>query len=182
MMTDKEKKIVTEEAEETEKAAEGDTEEITVEEPVVIEDKPKEDDAQKKINEYKDIAQRLQAEFDNYRKRNNESVRIARNDGINDVVIALLPVLDNFERGIATIEDDAAKNGMELIYKQTVALLKKFDVDEIDSLGKEFDPKLHHAIAQCEEEGKNNVIVEVYQKGYKRKDKVLRPSMVKVAR
>ncbi len=178
-MTDKEEKVVTEDNTE---AVETSDEEIAVEEPVVIENKPSEDETQKKINEYKDIAQRLQAEFDNYRKRNNESVRVARNDGINDVVIALFPILDNFERGLAAIEDEAAKSGMELIYKQTVALLNKFDVEEIDALGKEFDPKLHHAIAQCEEEGKTDIVVEVYQKGYKRKDKVLRPSMVKVAR
>lgn len=178
-MTDKEEKVVTEDNTE---AVETSDEEIAVEEPVVIENKPSEDETQKKINEYKDIAQRLQAEFDNYRKRNNESVSVARNDGINDVVIALFPILDNFERGLAAIEDEAAKSGMELIYKQTVALLNKFDVEEIDALGKEFDPKLHHAIAQCEEEGKTDIVVEVYQKGYKRKDKVLRPSMVKVAR
>lgn len=178
-MTDKEEKVVTEDNTE---AVETSDEGIAVEEPVVIENKPSEDETQKKINEYKDIAQRLQAEFDNYRKRNNESVRVARNDGINDVVIALFPILDNFERGLAAIEDEAAKSGMELIYKQTVALLNKFDVEEIDALGKEFDPKLHHAIAQCEEEGKTDIVVEVYQKGYKRKDKVLRPSMVKVAR
>ncbi len=178
-MTDKEEKVVTEDNTE---AVETSDEEIAVEEPIVIENKPSEDETQKKINEYKDIAQRLQAEFDNYRKRNNESVRVARNDGINDVVIALFPILDNFERGLAAIEDEAAKSGMELIYKQTVALLNKFDVEEIDALGKEFDPKLHHAIAQCEEEGKTDIVVEVYQKGYKRKDKVLRPSMVKVAR
>lgn len=178
-MTDKEEKVVTEDNTE---AVETSDEEIAVEEPIVIENKPSEDETQKKINEYKDIAQRLQAEFDNYRKRNNESVRVARNDGINDVVIALFPILDNFERGLAAIEDEAVKSGMELIYKQTVALLNKFDVEEIDALGKEFDPKLHHAIAQCEEEGKTDIVVEVYQKGYKRKDKVLRPSMVKVAR
>ena len=94
-MTDKEEKVVTEDNTE---AVETSDEEIAVEEPIVIENKPSEDETQKKINEYKDIAQRLQAEFDNYRKRNNESVRVARNDGINDVVIALFPILDNFER------------------------------------------------------------------------------------
>lgn len=161
------------------------------EEPVVIEENTEceekcepiviADETQKKIDEYKDIAQRLQAEFDNYRKRNNESVSIARSDGINDVICALLDVLDNFERGIASVDDEKAKSGMELIYKQMLALLIKFDVVEIEALGKEFDPKLHHAIAQCEDSEKANTIVEVYQKGYKRKDKVLRASMVKVA-
>lgn len=135
----------------------------------------------KKADEFKEMAQRIQAEFDNYRKRNNESVRIARNDGINDVIVALFPILDNFERAISSITEESAKSGIELIYKQTVALLSKFDVNEIDALGQEFDPKFHHAIAQCEDDENANKIVEVYQKGYIRKDKVLRPSMVKVA-
>ena len=161
------------------------------EEPVVIEENTEceeecepiviADETQKKIDEYKDIAQRLQAEFDNYRKRNNESVKIARSDGINDVICALLDVLDNFERGIASVDDEKAKSGMELIYKQMLGLLTKFDVVEIEALGKEFDPKFHHAIAQCEDSENANTVVEVYQKGYKRKDKVLRASMVKVA-
>lgn len=174
-------KTVNNENEETVTITEEETEtketECDVEcEPIVIAD-----ETQKKIDEYKDMAQRLQAEFDNYRKRNNESVRIARSDGINDVICALLDVIDNFERGISTVTDENAKSGMELIYKQILALLTKFDVVEIEAKGKEFDPKFHHAIAQCEDGEKANTVVEVYQKGYKRKDKVLRPSMVKVA-
>ena len=140
-----------------------------------------EEETLKQINEFKDLAQRIQAEFDNYRKRNNESIRIARNDGINDVIIALLPILDNFERALGSISDENIKSGVELIYKQNVALLSKFDVTEIEALGMDFDPKIHHAIAQCEDSDNANKVVEVFQKGYKRKDKVLRPSLVKVA-
>lgn len=152
------------------------------EEPIVIaEEDSAEDLAQKQILEYKDMLQRLQAEFDNYRKRNNESVHNARNDGIDDVICALFPILDNFERGLAAIADENAKSGVELIYRQFLALFNKFNVEEIKALDEEFNPKYHHAIAQCEDNEKANKIVEVYQKGYKRKDKVLRPSMVKVA-
>ena len=139
------------------------------------------EEANKKVEEYKDLTQRLQAEFDNFRKRNAESTRIARNDGINDVIISLLPVLDDFERGINATENESAKNGMELIYKKIVNLLNKYDAVEIEALGAEFDPQYHHAIAQCEDTENSNKVVEVFQKGYQRKDKVLRPAMVKVA-
>ena len=149
------------------------------EESIVIEDEPI--DPQKQSDEYKDMLQRLQAEFDNFRKRNNESVRVARNDGINDVIVAMLPIIDNFERGIAAVADETAKNGMELILKQMLSLFAKFDVEEIESLGKEFDPKYHHAITKCDDEVNSNKVVEVFQKGYKRKDKVLRAALVKVA-
>ena len=137
-------------------------------------------EAQKAADEFKDMAQRLQAEFDNYRKRNLESVRIAREDGKEDVLIVLLPVLDNFERGLNAL-DETAKHGVELIYKQVLSILEKYEVKEIEALGKPFDPQFHHAIAQCDDPEKANVVVEVFQKGYIRKNKVLRPSLVKVA-
>ena len=92
-----------------------------------------------------------------------------------------LPIIDNFERGIAAVADETAKNGMELILKQMLSLFAKFDVEEIESLGKDFDPKYHHAIAKCDDEVNSNKVVEVFQKGYKRKDKVLRAALVKVA-
>ena len=170
-MSDKEKEEVTLE------------EEITSfdEDPIVNGENAEINEAQKQVDEYKDMLQRLQAEFDNYRKRNNEASKIARNDGINDVLIGLLSVIDNFERGIALVVDDKAKSGMELICKQLVAVLTKFDVEEIKAIDEDFDPKYHHAIAQCDDAEKSNKIVEVFQKGYKRKDKVLRPALVKVA-
>ena len=170
-MAEKEKKTNNEEKEEI----------LSEDEPIVIEEESSEDLVEKQINEYKDMLQRLQAEFDNYRKRNNESVHNARNDGIDDVICALFPILDNFERGLSAITDESAKSGVDLIYKQFLALFGKFNVEEIKALDEEFNPKYHHAIAQCEDSEKTNKVVEVYQKGYKRKDKVLRPSMVKVA-
>lgn len=126
------------------------------------------------------MAQRVQAEFDNYRRRNAEAVRIARADGIDDVINALLPVLDNFERGIQAVEE-SARSGIELIFKQVTSILEKFEVKEIEALNKEFDPNFHHAIAKCDDKEKENTVVEVFQKGYIRKNKVLRPAMVKVA-
>ena len=137
-------------------------------------------EAQTAAEEYKGMAQRIQAEFDNYRKRNVESVRIAREDGKEDVLTALLSVLDNFERGLNAL-DEQSKPGVELIYKQVLSILDKFDVKEIEALGKPFDPQFHHAIAQCEDAENANTVVEVFQKGYIRKNKVLRPTLVKVA-
>lgn len=150
-------------------------------ETIIIEEKDSLEEANKKIEEYKDIAQRLQAEFDNYRKRNNESIKNAKSEGIYAVIEGLLPVLDNFERGLETITDDVIKSGMGLIYKQLLMILTKYNIEEIKALGEIFDPKYHHAIAQCDDPDNANKIVEVYQKGYKCKDKVLRASMVKVA-
>lgn len=136
--------------------------------------------ALKKADEYKDMAQRVQAEFDNYRRRNAEAVRNARHDGSDDVIMALLPVIDNFERGLQAV-DESARTGIELIFKQVTAILEKFGVKEIEALGAAFNPSYHHAIAKCDDPEKENTVVEVFQKGYIRNNRVLRPAMVKVA-
>ncbi len=137
-------------------------------------------EALKKAEEFKDMAQRVQAEFDNYRRRNAEAVRNARHDGCDDVIMALLPVIDNFERGMQAVED-SARTGIELIFKQVLAILEKFGVKEIAALGAEFNPNYHHAIAKCDDPENENTVVEVFQKGYIRNNKILRPAMVKVA-
>ncbi len=177
-MTEKKKKTKEEEI----KKAEEKTEELNENsEPIQI---PSDDaeitDKKSEADEYKDMLQRLQAEFDNYRKRNQESIKTARNDGINEMILELLPVMDSFERGLGTVEE-SAKAGLELICKQLGNLLTKYGVEEIDALGKDFDPNYHHAIAQCEDAENANKVVEVFQKGYIRKEKVLRAALVKVA-
>jgi len=152
-----------------------------VTETVVEETVPSElEVALKSAAEFKDMAQRIQAEFDNFRKRNAEAVKNARNDGTDAVIEMILPVLDNFERGMASVEQ-SAKTGMELIYKQILGIFEKLGVKEIDALDCPFDPNYHHAIARCDDSENANVIVEVFQKGYIRNNKVLRPAMVKVA-
>ena len=163
------------------KKAKSETEE-EITEPIQISDEQAvfEPETIDKAEEYKDLLQRLQAEFDNYRKRNAESVKIARCDGINEMILELLPIMDSFERGIASL-DESAKGGMELICKQLSNLFTKYEVEEIPSVGEQFDPNVHHAIAQCDDAENAGKIVEVYQKGYKRKNKVLRASLVKVA-
>lgn len=144
------------------------------------------EEAKQTAEEYKDLLQRLQAEFENYRKRTAESARISRGDGICDVIIELLPVIDNFERGLAVIQDQTSKSGMELILKQLKDILKKFDVCEIEAMGQAFNPDMHHAIAkeesgEAQDDGEIKV-VEVYSKGYRNKTKILRPAMVKVSK
>ncbi len=137
--------------------------------------------AQTKMEEYKADAQRIQAEFDNYRKRNVESVKQARLDGGNDVVLAMLPVLDTVEIAINMIGDEATKSGVQLIEKKFHEVFAKFGVTAIDALNTEFDPNLHNAIMQVEDDENSGKVVEVLQKGYIRDGKVIRPAMVKVA-
>lgn len=137
--------------------------------------------AQAKMEEYKDMLQRLQAEFDNYRKRNTEAVKQARADGGNDVVLAMLPVLDTVEIAIKMIADDATKAGVQLIEKKFQEVFNKYGVKEIEALGSDFDPNLHNAVMQVEDENNSGKVVEVLQKGYTRDGKVIRYSMVKVA-
>ena len=137
--------------------------------------------AQTKMEEYKADAQRIQAEFDNYRKRNVESVKQARLDGGNDVVLAMLPVLDTVEIAINMIGDEATKSGVQLIEKKFHEVFAKFGVTAIDALNTEFDPNLHNAIMQVEDGENSGKVVEVLQKGYIRDGKVIRPAMVKVA-
>ncbi len=137
--------------------------------------------AQAKMEEYKDLAQRTQADFDNFRKRNAESVKQARIDGGNDVVISILPVLDTVEIAINMINDEATKAGVQLIQKKFQEVFAKYGIKEIEALGKEFDPNLHNAIMQVEDAENAGKVVEVLQKGYTRDGKIIRYSMVKVA-
>ena len=137
--------------------------------------------AQAKMEEYKDLAQRTQADFDNFRKRNAEAVKQARADGGNDVVNSMLPVLDTVEIAINMISDEATKSGVQLIQKKFQEVFSKYGVKEIEALGSEFDPNLHNAVMQVEDAENTGKVVEVLQKGYTRDGKVIRPSMVKVA-
>lgn len=137
--------------------------------------------AQSKMEEYKADAQRIQAEFDNYRKRNLESIKQAKADGGNDVVLAMLPVLDTVEIAIKMIPDEATKSGVQLIEKKFHEVFTKFGVQEIEALGQDFDPNLHNAVMQVEDADNVGKVVEVLQKGYMRDNKVIRYAMVKVA-
>ena len=140
--------------------------------------------ANAKTAEYLAMAQRVQADFENFRKR-NESVRAdAYTDGRRDVATVMLPVLDNLERAVgaaANCEDEGLKNGIELVLKQMNEVYQKLDVTPIDRTGEKFDPNLENAVLQgTEDEGEPGTVCQVLQKGYKMGDRVLRHAMVKV--
>lgn len=142
--------------------------------------------AKNEANEHFTHLQRLQAEFDNYRKRTQKEKEETIKYAAERIVEALLPILDNFERAVnssKTNQDfDAFSQGVEMIFKQMQSTLSKEGLNPIESVGQPFDPKLHDAVLQVEsEEYPENTVVEELQKGYYLKEKVLRPSMVKVS-
>ena len=142
------------------------------------------DEANAKANEYLALAQRVQADFENFRRR-NESVRTdAYADGRKDTAALMLPVLDNLERAVeaaADSQDEALKSGVEMVLKQMTDAYGKMDVKPIDRLGEKFDPNLENAIMQgTAEEGEPGTVCQVLQKGYMMGDRVLRHAMVKV--
>ncbi len=144
------------------------------------------DKAKAKIDELNDKVMRQMAEFENYRKRTEKEKQSMFEVGAKSVIEKLLPVVDNFERGLATLSEEEAQGGfakgIEMVYKQLMEELSKLEVKPIEAVGKEFDPNLHNAVMHVEdEEAGENIIVEEFQKGYTYRDAVVRHSMVKVA-
>ena len=142
------------------------------------------DEANAKAAEYLALAQRVQADFENYRRRNENIRADAYADGRKDTAALMLPVLDNLERAVeasADSTDDALRNGVQMVLKQMTEAYGKMNVKPIDRLGEKFDPNLENAIMQgTEEEGEPGTVCQVLQKGYMIGDKVLRHAMVKV--
>ena len=168
-------------------------EEIAAEEEAVKEELPAEaqaqetdDDplkkAQAQADEYLDMAQRVQAEFENYRRRTKATRAEAFEDGAREVIRSLLPVMDNLERAIGQDSpDEALLTGVKLVHKQLMETLEKRGVEEISRLGEKFDPNLENAVMQgTPDEGEPGCVCAVLQKGYKMGDFVLRHAMVKV--
>lgn len=129
--------------------------------------------------------QRTMAEFDNFRKRTIKEKAQMYESGAKEVLDKLLPVIDNFERAFdAATEDhkeDPFVKGIDMIYKQVLAMLDELGIEEIEALNQPFNPDLHHAVQhEASEDHEDNMVVAVYQKGYTYKDTVLRYSMVKV--
>lgn len=131
----------------------------------------------------KDKYLRLLAEYDNFRKRSVSERLNASADATARAALEVISVIDNFERAVAAeCSDENYKKGVEMIYDQFIEVIKKLGVEEIDALGKEFDPNLHNAVTQVEDENfGENTVSQVYQKGYKLGDKVIRCAMVVVA-
>ncbi len=177
-----EKEMNQEVVEETVETPVEETEE-TVEETT---EKVKKDAKDEKIEDLTDKLLRQMAEFDNFRKRTEKEKAAMFDIGAKSVIDKLLPVVDNFERGLGTIEeedkDDAFVAGMQMVYKQIMTMFETIGVKAIEAVGKEFNPDLHNAVMHVEdEEVGENIIVEEFQKGYTYHDIVVRYSMVKVA-
>ncbi|MGM0828416.1 MAG: nucleotide exchange factor GrpE [Bacillota bacterium] len=138
-----------------------------------------------KLNESENRYLRLRADFDNFRRRVNLESEAKEKYRAQGLITELLPALDNFERALnIDADNDQTKTllqGMEMVHRSIVEALKKEGVEPIEAVGQEFDPHLHQAVMQTEDENfDSNVVVEEFQKGYKLKDRVIRPSMVKV--
>ena len=148
--------------------------------------KTKEEILTAQLAEEKDKYTRLIAEFDNFRKRNEKEKDAMYDFGAKSVIEKILPVLDNFERGLAALpeeeKDSSFAQGMDKTYKQFQEILTGLGVKPIEAVGKEFNPDLHSAVMHVDDESVGeNIVVEEFQKGYTYKDKLVRPSMVKVA-
>ena len=148
--------------------------------------KEKKDKKDLQIEELTDKLKRSMAEFENFRRRTEKEKAAMFEVGAKSVIEKILPVVDNFERGMASLSEEEAQSpfaeGMDKIYKQLLTVLESMEVKPIEALGKEFDPNFHNAVMHVEdEEAGENIIVEEFQKGYLYRDSVIRHSMVKVA-
>ena len=140
-----------------------------------------------RIKELEEKLVRNQAELINYKRRKDDEVSRMLKYSQEDIILEILPIIDNFERAIKlddnNLEDELSKflNGFKMIYTNLIEVLNKYEVKEIEALGKEFDPTYHQAVLTDKDESKaSGTVLEVLQKGYMYKDKVIRVSMVKV--
>ena len=145
----------------------------------------KDNKLQEKVDELEDRVKRQMAEFDNFRKRTEKEKSAMFETGAKSVIEKILPVVDNFERGLAALSEEEMKQpfaeGMNMVYKQLMTELDKLEVKPIEAVGCEFDPNLHNAVMQVEsEEYETGIIAQELQKGYTYRDTVVRHSMVAV--
>lgn len=148
--------------------------------------KNKKDKKDEKIEELTDRLTRQIAEFDNFRKRTEKEKSHMYEVGAKDIIDKILPVVDNFERGLGAVGEEEKENpfvqGMEMVYKQLMTTLEEVGVKPIEAVGKEFDPEFHNAVMHVEDENfGENIVTEEFQKGYTYRDSIVRHSMVKVA-
>lgn len=148
--------------------------------------KNKKDKKDEKIEELTDRLTRQMAEFDNFRKRTEKEKSQMYEIGAKDIIDKILPVVDNFERGLNGVKEEEKNDpfiqGMEMVYKQLLTTLEGVGVKPIEAVGKEFNPDFHNAVMHVEDENfGENIVAEEFQKGYMYRDSVVRHSMVKVA-
>lgn len=145
----------------------------------------KKDKAKEKIEELEDRVKRQMAEFDNFRKRSEKEKSAMFETGAKSVIEKILPVVDNFERGLQSVGEEekgsAFADGMQMIYKQLMTELENIGVTPIEAVGTEFNPDLHNAVMQvASEEYESGIVAQELQKGYKYRETVVRHSMVAV--
>lgn len=145
----------------------------------------KKDKRDERIEELTDQVKRQMAEFENFRKRTEKEKTQMYEVGAKSIIEKILPVVDNFERGLAAVPEeqksDAFVEGMDKIYKQMMTVFEELDVKPIEAVGKEFDPEFHNAVMQVEsEEYESGIVAQELQKGYMYRDSVVRHSMVAV--
>ncbi len=148
--------------------------------------KNKKDKKDEKIEELTDRLTRQMEEFDNFRKRTDREKSQMYEIGAKDIIEKILPVVDDFERGLHAVKEEEKENpfvqGMEMVYKKLMTTLEGVGVKPIEAVGTEFNPDFHNAVMHVEDENfGENIIAEVFQKGYMYRDSVVRHSMVKVA-
>ena len=148
--------------------------------------KNKKDKKDEKIEELTDRLTRQMAEFDNFRKRTEKEKSQMYEVGAKDIIEKILPVVDNFERGLDAVKEEEKEDpfvqGMEKVYKHLVTTLEGIEVKPIEAVGQPFDPNFHNAVLHVEDENfGENIVAEEFQKGYTYRDSVVRHSMVKVA-
>lgn len=148
--------------------------------------KEKKDKKDEKIEELTDRLTRQMAEFDNFRKRTDKEKSQMYEIGAKDIIEKILPVVDNFERGLDAASEEEKENpfvqGMDKIYKQLMTTLEEIGVKPIEAVGQEFNPDFHNAVMHVDDESLGeNTVTEEFQKGYMYRDSVVRHSMVKVA-
>ena len=178
------------EAEETEETSEeagsGDAKEDTEKKTGKKLFSKKKDKKDEKIEELTDKLTRQMAEFDNFRKRSEKEKSQMYEIGAKDIIEKILPVVDNFERGLDAVKEEEKEDpfvqGMEKVYKHLLTTLEGIEVKPIEAVGQPFDPNFHNAVMHVEDENfGENIVAEEFQKGYTYRDSVVRHSMVKVA-
>jgi molecular chaperone GrpE len=171
---------------ETEESNDSGVESRDVDDNQIQELKDKNVELEKRLEEAENRYLRLQADFDNFRRRTKLDFEANAKYKSQNLITDLLPALDNFERALKMEADNEQSKsllqGMEMVYRGLLDVLKKEGVESIETVGKEFDPHMHQAVMMIEDEDHaSNVVIEEFQKGYLLKDRVIRPAMVKVS-
>lgn len=163
----------------------GSTEQINGDAAVEEQEECEEDEAKTEIKNLNDRLLRLQADFLNYKARTEKEKGITYSNAISDLILELLPVIDNLERALAAenSEGDSLKEGVQMIYNQMIGIFEKRGMKEIEALHKPFDHNVHYGVGfEANGEYEDGIVIDVMQKGYTVNDRCIRPAMVRIAK